>query len=104
MKGQFGTTVPADGPKDLSYGEIAKLMSEVLGKEISYQVVPSEAVKAMLVQFGSSEAAARGLIEICSSMTKGTFNRVERTAQTSSPTTFQDSCKTVFKQALGLKS
>lgn len=85
------------GPKDISYGEIAKVISEVLKKEISYAVIPPEPYKAMLQQFGSSEAAAVGLIEIYSSMTKETFNRVERTAQTSTPTEFKDWCIKVLK-------
>lgn len=97
-KGQ--SSVGVLGPKDLSYGEIAGIMTEVLKKEITYNQVPIATYKEMLQKFGSSEAAAQGLVDIYSSMTKGTFNRVERTTQNTTPTTFYDWCETVLKPML----
>lgn len=88
------------GPKDLSYGDIAKVISEVLNKTVAYNPVPAAQFKATLRQFGSSEAAAQGLIDIYSTMKNGAFNRVERSAHTSSPTEFRNWCETVFKPLL----
>ncbi len=80
------------GPKDLTYGELATIMSEVLEKEISYIPVANEEFKANLQKFGSSEAAAQGLVDIYFSMTKNPFNHVPRWSATSSPTEFRDWC------------
>lgn len=88
------------GPEDLSYDEITKIMSEVLGKEIRYQAISGEELKATLVQYGATAAAAEGLVEVYNSMTKGVFNMVVRTPESSSPTTFRQWCEAVFKPAV----
>jgi uncharacterized protein YbjT (DUF2867 family) len=88
------------GPEDLSYHEIAKIMSEILGKEIRYQTVSGEELKATTMQYGATEAAAEGLVDIYNSMEKGVFNMLPRTPQTSSPTTFRQWCEEVFKPAV----
>lgn len=88
------------GPEDISYDDITKIMSEVLGKEIQYHAIPGEELKATLVQYGATEAAAQGLVDIYSSMKNGVFNRVPRTPETSAPTTFREWCEEVFKPAV----
>lgn len=85
------------GPEDISYGEITKIMNEVLGKEIRYKEIPGEVLKATMIQFGATEAAAQGLVDICSSVENGVFNMVKRTPQSSSQTTFRKWCEDVFK-------
>jgi uncharacterized protein YbjT (DUF2867 family) len=94
-KGSLGVL----GPEDLSYNEVAKIMSEILGKEIRYEVVSGESLKATLMQFGATEAAAEGLVEIYDSMKNGVFNMVQRTPETTSPTMFRVWCEEVFKPA-----
>lgn len=87
------------GPEDLSYDEIAGIISETLGREIKYESISGEAQKAAMMRFGATEAAAEGLVELYDSMTNGVFNMVPRTAETSSPTTFREWCEEVFKPA-----
>ena len=88
------------GPEDISYGDIAKIMCDVLSKEIVYQQVADETLKATLLQFGATDAAAQGLIDIYSSMKNGVFNKVPRNPQSSSPTTIKQWCHDVLKPAL----
>jgi uncharacterized protein YbjT (DUF2867 family) len=88
------------GPEDLSYNEIAGIMSGVLGKEVRYETVSGETLKATLMQYGAATAAAEGLIDIYDSMKNGVFNMVVRTPETSSPTTFREWCEEVFKPAV----
>jgi uncharacterized protein YbjT (DUF2867 family) len=88
------------GPEDLSYAEITKIMSEVLGKEIRYREIPGEELRATLIQYGATEAAAQGIVDICNSIKNGIFNMVPRTPETSSPTTFRTWCEEVFKPAV----
>ncbi len=88
------------GPEDLSYGDIAKIMSDVFEKEIVYQQVADETLKATLLQFGATDAAAQGLLDIYSSMKNGVFNKVPRSPQTSSPTSLEQWCREVLKPAL----
>ena len=88
------------GPADLSYGEIAKMMTKILGKDVSYQEIAEESLKALMVQYGSSAPAAEGLVDIYAAMKNKTFNMLKRTKQNSSPTTFQHWLEVVFKPAM----
>lgn len=74
------------GPKDISYNEIAEAMSEVFGKMIGYAMISPETLKRNVLKYGGSAAGAQSLADIYSSMERGTFNRVNRTIETSSPT------------------
>ena len=87
------------GPKDMSQGEAAEILSEVLGKEIKYQEISGAELKAIMKKKGASEAGAQALADLCNSIKKGTFNSVKRTPKNSSPTTFRAWCETVFKPA-----
>ena len=51
---------PVLGPEDLSYHDMAQIMSEVLGKPVRFQQITGEAFKARLLQRGMSEAMAQG--------------------------------------------
>ena len=92
-------TVGVLGPKDMSQGEAAEIISEVLGKEIRYQEISGAELKAIMKKKGASEAGAQALADLCNSIKKGTFNSVKRTPENSSPTKFREWCETVFKPA-----
>lgn len=87
------------GPEDMSQGDAAGIMSEVLGKKIRYQEISDEELKARMKKNGASEAGAQALAELCDSIKRGTFNRVKRTPENSSPTAFREWCETIFKPA-----
>ena len=85
------------GPEDLSYGDITAIMNDILEKNIRYVEVPGGDMKAAMMQYGATNAAAQGLVDIYISMKNGVFNRVERTEQSSSATSFRDWCAEVLK-------
>ena len=60
--GQAGAAV--HGPADLSFNEMARVMSQVLGRPIRFHEVPGPAYEATLVEHGQSEAFAQGLIDL----------------------------------------
>lgn len=87
------------GPEDMSHGDAAKILSEVLGKEISYQEISDEELKAAMKKNGATEAGAQALAELCDSIKRGTFNVIKRTPENSTTTTFREWCETIFKPA-----
>ena len=87
------------GPEDMSHGDAAVIISSVLGKEIGYQEISGEELKATMLKTGASEAGAQALADLCDSIKRGTFSMVKRTPETSSPTTFREWCEKVFKPA-----
>ncbi len=52
------------GPEDLSFDDMADIMTDVLRRPIRFQSVPGEAYKAQLMKFGASEASAQSLVEM----------------------------------------
>jgi uncharacterized protein YbjT (DUF2867 family) len=87
------------GPEDLSLNDIATITSEVLGRPIRYEQIPTEAYKAQLLRYGASEDFAQGLIDMYEAKDRGLDNSEPRTPETSTPTTYRQWCTEVLKPA-----
>jgi uncharacterized protein YbjT (DUF2867 family) len=92
--------VPLLGPEDLSFSDMAEIISEVLGKEVRYQQIPFEAYKDRFVRFGMSEAMAQGMTDMARAKNEGLDSGVQRTPQNSPPTSFRQWCEEVLKPAV----
>lgn len=88
------------GPEDLSFNEMAQVMSEVLGKPVRYQQIPFEAYKARFIQFGMSEAMAQGMTDMAAAKNEGLDNAEPRTPESTTPTSFRHWCEEVLKPAV----
>lgn len=93
-------SVPVLGPEDLSFNEMAHIMSEVLDTPVRFQQIPAEAFKANLAGFGMSDAMAQGLLDMAVAKDNGLDNAVARTPQSATPTTFRQWCEEVLKPAV----
>ncbi|MBB2945218.1 uncharacterized protein YbjT (DUF2867 family) [Actinoplanes lutulentus] len=83
-----GTVVQAvHGPRDLTWAEVAEIVGLVIGRKISLDVVPDEAVAAGLRQAGLTDAAVAGLIGMTAGLRDGFTPEQPRTAATTTPTT-----------------
>ncbi len=96
--GQGGLAVL--GPEDLSFDDMAAIMTDVLGKPIRFQSVPGEAYKAQLIKFGASEEFAQGLVEMYAAKDNGLDNIEPRTPENTTPTSFRQWCEEVLKPAV----
>jgi uncharacterized protein YbjT (DUF2867 family) len=92
--------VPVLGPEDLSFDDMAAIMTEVLGRPVRYQQVPGEAFKARMTAFGMSDAMAQGLLDMANAKNAGLDNAEPRTPESSSPTSFREWCTDVLKPAV----
>lgn len=93
-------SVPVLGPEDLSFNDMAHIMSEVLDTPVRFQQIPGEAYKANLTGFGMSDAMAQGLLDMAVAKDNGLDNAVVRTPQSTTPTTFRQWCEEVLKPAV----
>jgi len=93
-------SVPILGPEDLSFNDMAKIMSEVLGKPVRFQQIPFEAFKARLTASGMSEAMAQGTLDMMVAKKEGLDNAEPRTPQATTPTSFRQWCEEVLKPAV----
>ncbi len=85
--------VPLLGPEDLSFNDMAGIMSEVLGKDVRFQQTTFEAYKERFVSFGMSDAMAQGMTDMAWAKNEGLDNGVQRTPENSTPTSFRQWCE-----------
>lgn len=89
-------SVSVVGPDDLSPNDMAKIISQVLEHPIHYQQIPSADYKAIMMQYGMSEAWAQGLIDMATAQDQGIYNNESRIAQRT-PTSFKQWCEEELK-------
>ena len=92
--------VPLLGPEDLSYNDVAEIMSQVLGKDVRFQQITFEAYKDRFVRLGMSDAMAQGYADMAWAKNEGLDNDVQRTPENSTPTSFRQWCEEVLKPAV----
>jgi uncharacterized protein YbjT (DUF2867 family) len=93
-------SVPVLGPEDLSAGDMARIMSEVLGRPVRYQRQSLDDLAATLASYGIGDAFVRGVVDMTRAKDEGLDDGVPRTAQTASPTTFRQWCEQVLRPAV----
>lgn len=92
--------LPLLGPEDLSFNDMAEIMSEVLGKEVRFQQTTFEAYKNQFLGFGMSDAMAQGQTDMAWAKNEGIDNAVQRTPENSTPTSFRQWSEEVLKPAV----
>jgi uncharacterized protein YbjT (DUF2867 family) len=93
-------SVPVLGPEDLSYNDMAQIMSEVLDKPVRFQQIPGETFKATLTERGMSEAMAQATLDMLVAINEGLVSAEPRTPQATTPTSFRQWCEEVLKPAV----
>jgi uncharacterized protein YbjT (DUF2867 family) len=88
------------GPEDLSFNDMAQIMSEVLGRPVRYQQIPAEALKNRLTGAGMSHAMAQATVDMMVAKDQGLDNAEPRTPESTTPTTFHQWCEEVLKPAV----
>ena len=92
--------VPLLGPEDLSYNDMAEIMSQVLGQDVRFQQITLQAYKDSFLRRGMSDAMAQGYADMARAKNEGLDNGVQRTPQNSTPTSFRQWCEEVLKPAV----
>ena len=93
-------SIPVLGPEDLSFNDMAQIMSEVLGKPVRWQQISFEACKATFTDHGMSEAMAQSMIDMAAAKNEGLDNAEPRTPQATTPTSFRQWCEEALKPAV----
>eukprot|EP01037_Dinobryon_pediforme_P028751 gene28751-32132_t len=88
------------GPEDLSFDDMAHIMSDVLDRPIVYQEISTETLRSTLTGGGYSAAMAQALIDMMIAKRNGLDSFEPRTPQSNSPTSFRQFCIEVLKPAV----
>ena len=92
--------VPLLGPEDLSFTDMAQIMSQVLGTDVRFQQITFQAYKDRFIRLGMSDVMAQGYTDMAWAKNQGLDNGVQRTPQNSTPTSFRQWCEEVLKPAV----
>lgn len=85
--------LPLLGPQDLSFNEMAAIMSEVLGREITAVEMPMAHFRQMMRDFGASEGMAQAYVEMLTAKNEGMDHLVKSAFRNVTPTTFRRWCE-----------
>ena len=77
------------GPEELSYDDLAAIVSEVVGREVRYQPISFEQLEARLCERGMNPAFARAYVEMLRAKDEGMDNVAPRATALIGPTTFR---------------
>ena len=88
------------GPEDLSFNDMAQIMSEVLSQPVRYQQITGQALKDRLTGAGMSEAMAQATVDMMIAKDQGLDNAEPRTPESTTPTSFRQWCEEVLKPAV----
>jgi len=91
---------PVMGPEDLSFNEMAAIMTDVLDRPVRFQRIPDDAYKARLLSFGMSEAMAQATLDMWTAYDDGLDLAEPRTAASTTPTSFRQWCDDTLKPAI----
>lgn len=92
--------LPVMGPENLSYNEMAVIMSDVLGRPVRFEQISGEPYKSRLLGAGMSEAMAQATLDMWIAYGEGLDLEEPRTAESTTPTHFRQWCADTMKPAL----
>ena len=92
--------VPVLGPEDLSFNDMANIISDMLDRAVRYQHISFDALKAQMLGGGMSESFAEGYVDMMRAKDEGMDNAASRTPGTRTPTSFRQWCEQELKPAV----
>lgn len=94
--------VPLRGPEDITHVEMARMMTEVLGKPIRFEEMPMEQFEVMLAGMGTSPGMVRDYVAMMRAKNEGidTMAKPDDARQRRTPTTFQQWCERELKPVI----
>jgi uncharacterized protein YbjT (DUF2867 family) len=93
-------SVPLLGPEDLSANDLARIMTEQLGRPVRYVRQPLDEMYTTLVGYGLNEAFVRSIVDMKRAKDEGLDAGITRTPHTTSPTSFEQWCARTLKPAV----
>ena len=92
--------LPLLGPEDISCDDQARIMSDVLGKPVTFVETSMAQMKATMLGRGASEGMAQAMVDMCVAKNEGLDHTIPRSLENSTPTSFRTWCDDVLRPAL----
>ena len=92
--------LPVLGPDDLSFDDIAAIISDVIGREVRYQQVPFDAIRAQLIGRGMPQDYAEGYVAMMRCKNEGMDNIAAQTAAITGANSFRAWAEQALKPSI----
>ncbi|TYC15435.1 NAD(P)H-binding protein [Actinomadura syzygii] len=92
--------VPVLGPRDLSPNDLARIMTEVLGRPVRYRRLPLGELRSALLGHGLDEAFVEGVVAMKRAKDEGLDSGAVRSPQAGPATGFAQWCARTLKPAV----
>lgn len=92
--------IPMMGPKDISFGEMAEIMSTVFSRPILFQEMTMQDMYDMTLGNGASIGMAQAMVDMLTAKNEGMDQLVERPVPNPAPTDFETWCADVLLPAI----
>ncbi|WP_428489981.1 NAD(P)H-binding protein [Rhodopila sp.] len=92
--------VPVLGPEELSYTDLAAIISEVTGREVRYERQTYEAYKEAAIGYGLTDAFAQGFVDMLRAKEEGMDNVAPRATAIIGATSFRQWVEEELQPAL----
>ncbi len=92
--------IPMMGPKDISFAEMAEIMSTVLSRPIRFQQMTIEDMRDMTLAHGASIGMAQAMVDMLTAKNEGMDQLVERPKPNPAATDFLTWCTDVLLPAV----
>lgn len=92
--------LPLLGPEDLSFNEMAAILSAVLDREIAASALSMEEFRQVMLGFGASDGMAQAYVEMLTAKNEGMDHLVRPTSRHITPTTFRTWCEEELRPML----
>jgi uncharacterized protein YbjT (DUF2867 family) len=81
-EGHDGRTYVLTGPRTITFADVARELSRIAGREVTYLDLPDEVAVGGVVQTGLPEPVARAIVAVLGALRAGAGDRVTDTVQT----------------------
>lgn len=95
--------IPMMGPEDITFAEMAAVMSETLSRPIRFQEMSMREMHDMTLAHGASTGMAQAMIEMLTAKNEGLDRRVRRPEPNPAPTDFRTWCLEVLAPAVSAR-
>ncbi|WP_216901929.1 NAD(P)H-binding protein [Nocardia alni] len=92
--------VPVFAPADLSANDMARVISDVLGRPVRYERQSLDDLRARQAARGAGEATVRGYVDMMRAADEGLYDSARRTPGNTGPTGFREWCEQVLAPAV----
>lgn len=93
-------SVPVLGPQDLSPNDLARIMTEELGRPVRYRRQSLDELRSVMLSHGLNEAFVEGMVDMKRAKDEGLDSGITRSPQAGPATEFAQWCAQTLKPAI----